>query len=165
VHSGSCQAFARWRDGSRAGNLTCVDVDLAYWRHLLAADDGYELSPGVTADELAGVEAALGAVFPEALRQAYLASDGALLREGQYYPLWPLAEVLRRNQDDWSWDDAQRRHELVGFGDNGTGEPFCVDRVGSDTVYHWDLICSEATPLAETFAGFWAGWNAGTITT
>jgi hypothetical protein len=48
-----------------------VDEDLAYWRHLLEADGEYELSPGVTADELANVEAALGAVFPTALRQAY----------------------------------------------------------------------------------------------
>jgi hypothetical protein len=142
-----------------------VDEDLAYWRRLLAADGEYELSPGVTADELAGVEAILDALFPAALRQAYLASDGALLRDGQYYPLWPLAEVLRRNRDDWSWDDRKERHELVGFGDNGTGEPFCVDRVGSDTVYHWGPIGGEVTPLAGTLAEFWAGWNAGTITT
>jgi hypothetical protein len=142
-----------------------VDEDLACWRHLLASDGEYELSSGVTADDLAGVEAALGAVFPAALRQAYLASDGALNRDGQYYPLWPLAEVLRRNRDDWSWDDAQERHELVGFGDNGCGEPFCVARTGSDSVFHWYPIGGEATLLAGTFAEFWTGWNAGTITT
>ena len=142
-----------------------MDEDLDYWRHLLAADGEYELAPGVAADALADAEAVLGAVFPTALRQAYLASDGAFLRNGQYYPLWPLAEVLRRNSDDWSWDDTPERHELVGFGDNGTGEPFCVARTGSDTVYHWSPIGGEATPLAKTLAEFWAGWNAGTITT
>lgn len=146
-------------------------MDLTEWRHLLAADGEYGLSPGVTADDLAGAEADLGVEFPAALRQVYLASDGVFSRDGQYYPVWPLAEVLRRNRADWSRDDWQGRADLVGFGDNGTGAPFCVERAGSDSVYHWDPIDGGANPLARTFTEFWAGWNgwngwnAGTITT
>lgn len=140
-------------------------MDWADWRSLLAADGEYELSPGVTASELAGAEAVLGAVFPAALRQVYLASDGVFSRGGQYFTVWPLAEVLRRNRDDWLRDGRQGRADLVGFGDDGTGAPFCVERSGSGSVLHWGPIDGEATVLARTFAEFWAGWSAGTITT
>ena len=148
---------------SRDGSL--IGVDFTEWRRLLAADDEYELSPGATTADLAKAEADLGTALPAEMRQVYLASNGVLHRDGHYYPVWPLSEVVRRNRQDWSLDGRAERHDLMGFGDDGTGAPFCARLAESEGVYHWQPIGGEATPLARTFAEFWAGWNAGTITT
>jgi SMI1 / KNR4 family (SUKH-1) len=133
------------------------------WRQLLSADDGYELCPGAAAGEVTAAEAALTAVFPADLRQLYLASDGVFDRPGQWFVIWPLAEVITRNQQAWARDSSPSRRELVGFGDDGTGAPFCVPRHGGSEVSAWSPIDSEATLLAPSVAGFWSGWVAGTL--
>ena len=53
------------------------------WRELLSADDGYELRPGATADEIAA------------------ASNGVLDRPGQSFVIWPLPQVVTRNRQAW----------------------------------------------------------------
>lgn len=133
------------------------------WRQLLSADDGFELRPGGGADDVAAVEAALAAVFPAELRELYLASDGVFDRPGQWFVIWPLSEVVTRNREAWSLEDSPVRRGLVGFGDDGTGAPFCVPRGGGGGVFAWSAIGGEATWLAGTVAGFWSGWVAGTL--
>jgi len=133
------------------------------WRQLLGADDGYELCPGAGDGEIAAAEAALGAVFPEQLREVYQASNGVFDRPGQWFVIWPLPEVVTRNREEWSLTDSPARLGLVGFGDDGTGDPFCVPRDGSDGVFHWSSIDGEATLLAGATAEFWPGWVAGTL--
>jgi hypothetical protein len=131
------------------------------WRQVLGADDGYELRSGVTAGDVAAAEAALGAVFPDDLRQVYLASDGLFDRAGQWFVIWPLAEVVSRNRQARSREDSPVRRGLVGFGDDGTGAPFCVRRDGRGGVLAWSAIDGEATLLASTVAGFGVGgWQA-----
>jgi len=133
------------------------------WRQLLSADDGYELGPGAAVSEVATVEAALGAVFPAQLREVYLASDGVFDRPGQWFVIWPLAEVVVRNGKAWSLTDSPVRRGLVGFGDDGTGAPFCIPRDGGRGVFAWSAIDGQATLLAGTVAGFWSGWLTGTL--
>lgn len=133
------------------------------WRDLLSADDGYELCPGAATGAVAVVEAVLKAVFPEDLREVYLASNGVFDRPGQWFVIWPLSEVVTRNREAWSLEDSPARRRLVGFGDDGTGAPFCVPRDGGGGVFAWSAIGGEATLLAGTVAGFWPGWVAGTL--
>jgi hypothetical protein len=133
------------------------------WRQLLSADDGYELRPRAAAGEVAAAEAALGAVFPADLRQLYLVTDGVFDRAGQWFVIWPLPEAVTRNRERWSQGDSPARRELVGFGDDGTGAPFCVPRDGSSGVFAWSPIEGAATPLAGSVADFWSGWVAGTL--
>jgi hypothetical protein len=133
------------------------------WKQLLSAVDGYELRPGVRIAEAAAAEAALTAVLPAELRDLYLASDGVFDATGQWYVIWPLAEVVTRNQDAWSRDGRSSRQALVGFGDDGTGAPFCVSRDDGRSVFAWSAIDGKATLLADTAAGFWSGWVAGTL--
>ena len=133
------------------------------WRHLLSADDGYQLCPGAAADEIGAVEAALAAVFPAQLREVYRASNGVFDRLGQWFVIWPLPEVVARNGEAWSLTDSLVRRTLVGFGDNGTGSPFCVRRDGGSGVFIWSAIDGQATPLAGTVAEFWVGWVASTL--
>lgn len=68
-------------------------------------------------------EALLGAVFPADLRTLFLATDGVFDQPGQWFVVWPLGEVVTRNQRAWAHESAARQ-ELVGFGDDGTGAPF-----------------------------------------
>jgi hypothetical protein len=147
----------RWLDRAVRWQSLLVAID---WRQLLGADDGCELRPGATADEVAAAEAALGAAFPADLREVYQASDGVFDRSGQWFVIWPLAEVVTRNRQAWSWAGPARRG-LVGFGDDGTGAPFCVPRPGSGGVFAWSVIGGEATFLAGTVAEFWSRWVSG----
>ena len=132
-------------------------------RALLGEDDGYDLCPGATVGEVAAAEAALRTAFPAQLRGVYLASNGMFDRTGQWFVIWPLPEVVARNSKAWSFTDSQVRHKLVGFGDDGTGTPFCVPRDGSTGVFAWSAIDGEATLLADSVAAFWSGWGAGTL--
>ena len=131
------------------------------WRQLLGADDGYELCPDAGAGEIAAVEAALEAVFPEQLREVYQTSNGVFDRPGQWFVIWPLEMLAQENM--------QRREvgvlpaDLIAFGDDGTGDPFCVPGDGSDGVFYWSPIDGEATLLAGAIADFWSGWVAGTL--
>ena len=133
------------------------------WRELLGADDGYELSPGAAAGEIAAAEAALDAVFPADLRQLYLLSNGVFDRTGQWFVIWPLAEVITHNREAWSRDGSPSRRELVAFGDDGTGAPFCVPRDGGSGVSAWSPIDGEAALLAHSVASFWSAWETGTL--
>jgi len=133
------------------------------WQQLLSADGGYQLRPGAHAGDIAAAEAALEAVFPADLRELYLVSDGVFDAPGQWFVIWPLTEVVTRNQDPWSWEDSPARRALVGFGDDGTGDPFCVPRDGGDSAFAWSPIDGAATLLADTVAGLWSRWIEGTL--
>jgi hypothetical protein len=133
------------------------------WRQLLSADDGYELCPGAGAGEVAAVEAALEAVFPAELREIYVTCNGVFDRAGQWFVIWPLSEVVTRNREAWSLEDSPARRGLVGFGDDGTGAPFCVPRGGGGGVFAWSAIDDGAALMSGTVAGFWSGWVAGTL--
>ncbi len=148
-------------DNTWAGWQSCL-VAVTDWRQMRSADDGYALRPGAAPGEVAAAETALAAVFPAELRQLYLASDGVFDRPGQWFTIWPLSQVVTRNRETWPQHGPGRR-ELVGFGDDGTGAPFCVPRDGSSGVFAWSPITGEATRLASSMSGFWSGWTAGTL--
>jgi SMI1/KNR4 family protein SUKH-1 len=133
---------------------------LTDWRVLLRMADGYQTRPGASEESLAAYEEALRATFPAGLRKLYLASDGIYDQRGQWFVVWPLADLARRNEMLWSGQP-----ELLGFGDDGTAAPFCVPRDGGPGVFSWNPV--EATPhwLANDVADFWEGWTAGEITT
>lgn len=133
------------------------------WKQLLTSEDGYQLRPCASAGEAAAAEAALTATFPADLTNVYQVSDGVFDTSGQWFVIWPLAEVVTRNQDAWSREASSPRRALVGFGDDGTGTPFCVPRDGGAGVFAWSPILGEAAKLADTVAGFWSGWVAGTL--
>ena len=133
------------------------------WRPLLSADDAYELCPAATTDEVTAAEAALAAVLPTDLRQIYLFSNGVFDRSGQWFVIWPLPEVVTRNREAWTQGASLARRELIGFGDDGTGAPFCVPSDGGSSVLAWSAIEGKATLLARSVADFWSGWAAGTL--
>lgn len=129
------------------------------WRALLAQDDGFEQQKPVSPDELTRAEASLGTVLPADLRALYLASNGVYHKPGQWFVIWPLADVVERNSDDWVGGESKARRRLIGFGDDGTGHPFCVPRDGSIGVFLWSPIAQDADQLADTISEFWTAWT------
>ncbi|GAA1708530.1 hypothetical protein GCM10009745_65460 [Kribbella yunnanensis] len=141
-----------------------MDAD-AWRRTLQAAADGLELRPPADAGEIAAVELRLGIGLPAELRGLYEATDGILDKPGEWFVMWRLGDVARWNLEAWNgWESGDRRR-LLGFGDDGTGAPFCVALDGEPTIFIWSPIEQEARALAPNLREFWLGWLSGQITT
>jgi hypothetical protein len=121
------------------------------------------VSMRVTGSQIAAAQTMLDRVFPAELREIYLASDDVFDRPGQWFVIWPLAEVVTGNHQAWSQDASQTGRDLVGFGDDGTGAPFCATRNGDSKVVALSPIEDAATLLAESIADFWTKREAGTL--
>ncbi|MET0417597.1 MAG: SMI1/KNR4 family protein [Actinoplanes sp.] len=134
------------------------------WHRLLTTADGYQARTPASAEALAAQEELLQAIFPFQLSELYLVSDGVYDQRGQWYVVWPLAELHRRNELDWA-NDAAGRRDLVAFGDDGTGATFCVPRDGGSGVFSWNKLAAAPYWLANDVGDFWIGWTTGTITT
>ena len=83
--------------------------------------------------------ARLLAAIPPRLRTVYAAANGRYNSEGHYWVVWPLERLVEDNLA--AWNDARLPNALLAFGDDGTGNPFCVRLdTQSDEVVRWDWI-------------------------
>ncbi len=138
--------------------MTSVD-----WLSTLGPD-GYRLGVPATAAQLAATEKALDAALPSDLRELYLVADGVFDLPGEWFVIWPLADVVDRNRADWlTYPDSRIRSDLVAFGDDGTGDPFCIARNGGGAVCYWSPIDDTATCLPNTITEFWTRWQSDTF--
>src|SRR4051794_541936 len=93
----------------------------------MRADDGYLLQQPATNSEIGAAETALRRPLPGTLRDLYLASNGVFDEPGQSFVIWPLPDLISRNQQAWA-DEHGERTQLIGFGDDGTGAPLLCSR-------------------------------------
>src|SRR5690349_19543345 len=101
---------------------TLLQVDRTDWTAILSADDGIRLQRGASIDDLHACETALGSPLPSELRRLYLVSDGVWDERGQWFAIWPLADVAQRNGLA-NEVEGPARSLWIGFGDDGTGSP------------------------------------------
>lgn len=106
---------------------------------------------------LASAEGRLGLHLPDSVRQLYIASDGVFHEPGQWWVVWPLERLVTANQH--MWEDRTLPTDLLAFGDDGAGAPFCV-RVDPETdeVLRWspiDLDIERSEGSMTTFAREW----------
>jgi cell wall assembly regulator SMI1 len=90
------------------------------------------------ASRIADVEQQLGVTLPDRLRRMYERHDGHFDERGQWWVLWPLGRLAEENLDAW-----QRGlpATLLAFGDDGTGNPFCLTLGdGAPEVVRWSWI-------------------------
>lgn len=114
-------------------------------------------------EEIDNAERSLGRPLPGDLRSLYESADGFFDQEGQWFVVWPLERLVADNVRSWSEGTLPR--DLIAFGDDGTGNPFCVptseDR--SRDILRWSWIdgdVEEVVPAQE----FFAAWtNLGTF--
>jgi hypothetical protein len=137
---------------------------LTEWDGLLTVANGYQVRPGATEEGLAEEEVRLQATLPLQLKRLYLVSNGVFDHHGRWFVVWPLSELSRRNEFEWSAEGAGRR-ELIAFGDDGTGGRFCVPRDGGPGVFLWNPLVEAPYWLANDVGDFWIGWTTGGITT
>jgi hypothetical protein len=137
---------------------------LTDWPSLLAKTPGLQLRQGATTHGLARCEERLLATFPAQLKLLYLVSDGVYDQRGHWSVIWSLTDLAEQNERQWAEGGPQRR-ELLAFGDDGTGIPFCVTRDGGAGVFSWNPIEARPRWVANDLGDFWTGWTTGEITT
>jgi hypothetical protein len=127
----------------------------------------WETSPVSRQDQhlrraLAAAESELGAPLPRALRRCYLERDGWFNGpdSGEWWVIWPLGRVVEENLR--SWGEGTLARDLVAFGDDGIGNPFCIPLSGdADDVVRWNWIDSEVEVQEGSFDHFRRAWCLG----
>ena len=127
------------------------------WITALRTAGGCRLRAPVTPAGFDTAECELEVTFPGELRALYLASDGVLDEPGQWFVIWPLADLVSRSQAAWATGGSTRRR-LLAFGDDGTGSASCVSRSGGPDVFFWNPAMNEVTHLAPSLTSFWNRW-------
>lgn len=103
------------------------------------------------------VEQALGVQLPEDLRNVYEAGDGRFNVDGQWWVIWPLVRVA--TEAPLAWDRGLPR-SVLPFGDDGTGNPFCIDlKAPSSEVRRWNWLDGDFdTSEGDTINSFLQTW-------
>ena len=142
------------------GHLVCDPrrVSDPDWFALLTATDGYGLGEPTPTETLDQAEATIGVSLPPSLRALYRVTDGVLDKPGEWQVIWPVDQLVQRNLDAYA-TEGSARFALVGFGDDGTGSPFCFHRDEGEAVYSWSPIEHQATWLAADATDFWTRWT------
>ena len=111
--------------------------------------------PGCDEGRLAEAESRLGNRLPASVRSLYVERDGVFSAPGQWWVVWPLDRLVTDNliaRSEGTLDDS-----LLAFGDDGTGDRFCV-RFDDDTrVVRWSSI-DRAVVEDMTFDEFESEW-------
>ena len=108
-------------------------------------------------EELASAESRLGVRLPVALCLLYADGNGRFDERGQWWVVWPIDRLVESNETYWreGWLD----RSFVGFGDDGTGDPFCLRVDGSsDAISRWSMIEREPFAQYESMAAFVGEW-------
>src|SRR4051794_33955107 len=101
-----------------------VPMEPTTWREVLR-ENAVEVQEPVPPGDLAAGERRLGIELPADLRQMYEATDGLYDGGGEWFVMWRFADLVERNLEAWKLESGDRRLQL-GFGDDGTGNPFCI---------------------------------------
>jgi hypothetical protein len=119
------------------------------------------LRDGASAERLDELERRLGDGVSAELRDLLAETDGFDDVDGQWEMAWSSTRVA--SETERFRRDGLLGHTEIAFGDNGCGEPFCLDAEGTVSVIY--PIGGERMFLAPSLVDFWAGWLRGRITT
>jgi hypothetical protein len=109
---------------------------------------------GAAQGRLDELERRLGATLPSDLRDLLSETDGFDNADGQWEVAWSVGRVGSETEQFRS--DGLLGHDDVAFGDNGAGDPFCIDVAGTVSVV--SPVTRERVLLAESLSDFWDGW-------
>ena len=110
--------------------------------------------------EVGRVERRLSVSFPARLRRLYDDAGGRYSEAGQWWVVWPLERLVEGNERAWS-DGTLARH-LLAFGDDGTGNPFCVAlNSEADEVLRWNWLDQDVEVNEGSMDDFLRTWLDG----
>jgi hypothetical protein len=93
------------------------------WTRLLGRE-GYEVLLPHSHEAQAQAQAETVPPWPPALVDLYAACDGVLDVLAQQWVVWPLRQLVEKNRRLRA-SSGQFPIDMIAFGDNGCGEPFC----------------------------------------
>ena len=97
----------------------------------------------------------MGRALPPVLRRLYAAADGLFDDSGEWWIVWPVDRVASDNMRAWS--AGELASDLLAFGDDGTGNPFCIQH--EDRVVHWSWIDGAVALVIGDFDTFLVEWT------
>ncbi len=119
----------------------------------VTAQPGSPCDPG----RLIAAEDRLGLSLPARIRVLYSGGDGRYQSDGQWWVVWPIDRVVEENPPAWNQRGLSR--SLLAFGDDGTGNPFCVPLdTDEDVVLRWNWIDSDVETREGSFDEFLREW-------
>jgi hypothetical protein len=110
------------------------------------------LASPADATKLIEVGTALGSLLPDLLVALYRANDGLFDRDGQWWVIWPLAQMVEAKAWLARFDGYLER--WVPLGDDGTGDPFCFHRA-DQVITRLSTIDGIHETFAHGLADFW----------
>lgn len=125
------------------------------WISALLAHGHVPGAPCADAD-LLGLAKSLGGEVPQDLRTLYRLGNGVFDEPGQWWIIWPIDRVAEVCSSRWAEDSLPV--DLIAFGDDGTGNPFCINRVEPSNVVRWSWIDGAVDTDEGTFADFVGRW-------
>jgi hypothetical protein len=109
-------------------------------------------------------ELALGVMLPKDLAGLLTHSDGLFDASAEHDVVWSLERLVAENLGAWAGGDLPLPPSLLGFGDDGAGDWFCVPAHGAGrAVYHWGWIDGAARPIAADLPSFLPRWLDGSL--
>ena len=100
-------------------------------------------------------EQSLGITLPADIAAIYAAADGRYNQQGQWWVVWPLNRLVEENHN--AWLEGLPR-SFLAFGDDGAGNPFCVDIKDSSEIFRWSWIDLEVERSEGSVAEFLSDW-------
>lgn len=119
---------------------------------------GFERSTPASVAQVRAAEATLGVALPADLLALYRNSDGAFSTTGQWWLVWPLAQMAEAKE--WLGNVPGYGNEWLPFGDDGTGDPFCLQRADGG-VTRLSMIDLTHEPVAVDLGEFWVHVERG----
>ena len=84
--------------------------------------------------------------------------NGLYDRSGEWWVVWPVTRMVDENLRVWATGELDQA--LLAFGDDGTGNPFCVDRGDPMAVVRWSWIDAAVESKMGRMADFMRAWIA-----
>jgi hypothetical protein len=107
---------------------------------------------------LVQAEADLGGPLPVSLRALLAATDGVFGEPGQWECLWPVSRISAEAPTWWA---AGAPTSFLPFGDNGAGDPLCIEVAGPDIgkIVEWSAIDLSSTIDWPNLKAWWRAWG------
>jgi hypothetical protein len=136
----------------------------ASWRDVLGAFAALELRPGCSATAIDAAATDLQIGLPTPLVDFLRETNGVYDRAGHHEYGWSSARIVSENLEAWADREMPLPRDYLAFGDDGTGDCFCMPARAGTEVFHWVWIDSEARQIASDLRSFWIEWFSGELT-
>ncbi len=141
-------------------------ADAADWSLTLTPERrNLTVTTGCSEEAMRHAETVLGRSLPRDLASLMSYSNGLVDASAESQVVWPLSRLVTDNLKAWASEDLALPAALLGFGDDGSGDWFCMrSQDPSASILHWSWIDGAARPIAHGLRSFLPRWLDGDLT-